>query len=103
MTVVDFPTAAHAATGLEHRSLFARIGRTISAFFEARERIASLNQLMDADDALLKDIGVTRADVAKEIRAPRKDKAIKASRGYDAFTATELIAEAQGRSRTWYM
>lgn len=63
--------SAEAEARNDHRmGLAARIGGTLSAMVRAYRGRRSLRTLIDADDRMLRDIGVTRDDVRWALEAP---------------------------------
>ncbi|MGX1308601.1 uncharacterized protein YjiS (DUF1127 family) [Amorphus suaedae] len=55
----------------DHRmGMAARVGKTLSAMVRAYRGRRSLRTLIDADDRMLRDIGVTRDDVRWALQAP---------------------------------
>ncbi|UEM21588.1 DUF1127 domain-containing protein [Skermanella mucosa] len=62
--LADHPPLADAIEGIG-RAMLALDAGLLAAFRESRRIRRDYRRLMDADDSLLRDIGVTRADIAR--------------------------------------
>ncbi len=76
-----------------------RIGRraiaALDALFEYRDIRRQRRQLAALDERALRDIGLSRADVERECRRPRR---LRSTAGYSASVASGVRSAPEGRA-----
>lgn len=87
--MIRYSYLKRAGRGIERRAL-----ATLDALFEYRELRRQRRQLAALDARLLRDIGLTRADVERECRRPLRLRPA----GYSASAASGVLSAPEGRA-----